>query len=154
MRTIGHADRVQAALAKADLSEWETMRPEHKRSRRHCRGRDDVDRLHKVAFEILEQAVSHIDQASVASPLAIALFERMLVYTDCDRITAKLLASDAARRTVAQLMFPSAATESEHAAYFVMEACAITPHDIPWLLDELSKAIDAGTRRIIAEIIS
>ena len=29
-----------------------------------------------------------------------------------------------------------------------------TPHDIPWLLDELSKAIDAGTRRIIAEIIS
>jgi hypothetical protein len=114
-----------------------------------------VDRLHKVASEILEQAVSHIDQASVASPLAIALFERMLVYTDCDRITAKLLASgDAARRTVAQLIFPSAATESEHAAYFVMEACAITPHDIPWLLDELSKAIDAGTRRIIAEIIS
>ena len=136
------------------------LKPEHFLAgigwaRRHCRGRDDVDRLHKVASEILEQAVSHIDQASVASPLAIALFERMLVYTDCDRITAKLLASgDAARRTVAQLMFPSAATESEHAAYFVMEACAITPHDIPWLLDELSKAIDAGTRRIIAEIIS
>jgi hypothetical protein len=124
-------------------------------ARHHCRGRDDVDRLHKVASEILERAVEHIDQASVAPLFAAALVERMRVYADCDRITAKLCASgDSNRRTVARLMFPSAAAESVHGAYFVMGACALTSHDIAWLLDELSKTLDTGTRRLIAEIVS
>ncbi len=36
-------------------------------ARQHCGGRDEVDRLHKLASEILEQMVDHIDQPAVAS---------------------------------------------------------------------------------------
>jgi hypothetical protein len=35
-----------------------------------------------------------------------------------------------------------------------MGACTLTSHDIPWLLDEISKTLDAATRCLIAEIIS
>lgn len=124
-------------------------------ARQHCGGRDEVDRLHKLASEILDQMVDHIDQPAVASLLATALFERMHAYTNCDHITAKLCASgDATRRTLAALMFSSAAFYFPHGAFYVIDACALTTKDIPWMLDELSKTPDTVTRRLISEIIS
>ncbi len=79
----------------------------------------------------------------------------MCAYTDCDRITAKLCASgDASRRTLAALMFSSATFCFPHGAFYVINACALTTKDIPWMLDELSKTPDTATRRLISEIIS
>jgi pimeloyl-ACP methyl ester carboxylesterase len=120
----------------------------------HARGRDKLDRFHKLASDILERAADHIDQPQVLELLASALFKRMQDYTDCDRITAKLYAcGDATRRAVARSMF-SAVAADRHGAFFVMDACALGAHDIPWLLNELMNTSADTARRVIAEVIS
>jgi hypothetical protein len=71
-------------------------------ARQYARGRDDSDDVRKLASDILKRAIDHIDQPPVLELLAAALFERVQIYMDCDRITAKLRTSgDGARRAVA-----------------------------------------------------
>ena len=123
-------------------------------ARKHATGRDELDSIHKLATQILERAVDHVDQPPVLELLAAALIERMRAYTDCDRITARLRASgDGPRRAVARTMFHHAVAEN-HGAFFVMDVCAIDPQDILWLLSEFLGVSDTGIRRVIAEVIA
>jgi hypothetical protein len=119
----------------------------------HAKGRDELDRSHKLASDILERAADHLDQPEVLELLATAIFKRMQEYTDCERITAKLCASgDAPRRAVARSMFPRAA--DRHGAFLIMDVCALGAHDIPWLLKELMNTSGDPAHLVIAEVIS
>ncbi len=124
-------------------------------ARKHSKGRDHTYSINTLASELLEHAVDHLDQGSLLPLFAEALLDRMGAYTDCDRITAKLCAAgDNTRRAVASAMFSSNHSEPVHGAYLVMESCALSSSDIPWLLGELSGTQDARVRRVIAEVIS
>jgi hypothetical protein len=123
-------------------------------ARQYSQGRDEVDKLHKVASEILVRAVDCIDQPQIAELLAAALFERAQVFASTDRVTIKLhRMGQRAKQTIAHAMLPLAA-QAKHGPYLLMDTCAVFPEDIPWLLSELSQATDGEIKHAIAEVIS
>jgi len=123
-------------------------------AQQHAKGHDRLDKFHDLASDILERAVDHINRPGLLELLAIAVLKWMREYTDCDRITAKLGAcGDATRRALACSMFSLTAGDP-HGAFFVMDACALGAHDIPWLLNELMNTSGDEVRRVIAEVIS
>ena len=140
----GLATQVSARDLTAALT-WATQ---------HTRGRDELDKLHKLASDILVRAVDCIDQPQILDLLAQALFERAKAYTDSDRITARLCAAgDGSRRSMSRAMF-SMAAGVPHGPYYIMDICAIMPADVPWLLSELTTTAADGIRRTISELIS
>lgn len=123
-------------------------------ARNHAHGRDELDSLHSLASNIMRRAVDYVHQPQVADLLAAALFERAQAYASSDLVTAKLRAlGQSAKRAIVRAMLPLAA-QSKHGPYFLMDTCAVDPGDLPWLLSELSQALDGAVRHTLAELIS
>jgi hypothetical protein len=122
-------------------------------ARQHSAGHDQSNVLHKLATAILERAVDYIDEPGVVELLAGALMERMRRFSDVERIAKKLRASpDRVRRALTHALIQNARGFA-HGAFAVIELCSIAGADAPWLLYELSQAMDEDDRRLIAEMI-
>ncbi len=120
----------------------------------YIRGRDELDAMHRLASEVLERAVDHIDQPGVLDLLATTLFARGQAYTDCQRATAKIRsAGDSARRAIAGAMFAKASV-AEHGKLTIIDVCALSANDVPWLFEEFLRASDQKFKKLVAEVIA
>lgn len=94
-------------------------------ARQHAAGHDESNVLRKLATEILERAVDHIDQTGVADLLAAAIMERAHHFSDSERIAKKLRDSgDGIRHILAHALLQQA-TGFTHGAFVVLDICSI-----------------------------
>ena len=120
----------------------------------YVRGRDQLDAMHRLASEILERAVNYIDEPGVLELLARTLFARGQAYTDCHGATTRIRsAGDTVRRAIATAMFGKASV-AVHGKLTIIDVCALSPNDVPWLFDEFQKASDQKVKKLIAELIA
>ena len=113
------------------------------------------DKLHKLATDILELAIDHLNQPQVLDQFAHVLFAKIKRFDNSNRITAKLRASEHdLRHSVVKAIIPLASVE-QSGVFTTIEACAVTSADVPWLLAELAipgQLIEI--RRLVAQIVS
>lgn len=123
-------------------------------ARQYIGGREEVDKLNKLATDILELAVDHLNRPGVLEVFASAIFAKLQRFDNCGRVSAKLRSSsEELRRRVAKAVIPIASVERT-GVFTTIEACALRSADVPWLLTELAAEEGIERRRLIAQIIS
>src|SRR5207245_1258103 len=68
-------------------------------------------------------------------------------------IIEKLQASQSARRRLAQTMLPLVATNN-FGTLMLLDLCAITWSDLPWLLDELRSEVEIAKQKLLCDVIA
>ena len=112
----------------------------------------EIDPETALSIKILVRALDHFEDDKVISAIAQTLAKGWDYGTTHPPITEKLQASQPARRRLAQTMLPLVATNN-FGALMLLDLCAITWNDLPWLLDELQSEGDIDKQKLLCDVI-
>ncbi|MGA2327332.1 MAG: hypothetical protein ABSH05_13700 [Bryobacteraceae bacterium] len=122
-------------------------------AKNHLPGNADLDPLSKLASEILARALDHLNQPGTSDLVAQALNAQWEFCQCPEKVAERLRDSADARRLVLRSMLPLVAA-SQHGALTLLETCAITSRDVPWLLSELKVAQSGGEQQVLSSAIA
>ncbi len=118
----------------------------------HLPGDADLNPLTKLALGIVERAIDHLDQAGIPDLVAQALAAQWPFLPRSGWVVERLRSSAEARRLVAPSMVPLVA-KGQHAALTLLEACALSSCDVPWLLSELTGTRPESELQVLCSVI-
>lgn len=119
----------------------------------HLVGSAHLDPFSGLASEILARALDHVDQPGISDLVAQALSAQSEFCRCPDKVAERLRNSADARRLVLRSMLPLLAAR-QHGAFTLVETCAITSRDVPWLLSELRILQAGGEQQVLSSAIA
>jgi hypothetical protein len=119
----------------------------------HLVGSAHLDPFSGLASEILARALDHVDQPGISDLVAQALNAQSEFCRCPDKVAERLRNSADARRLVLRSMLPLLAAR-QHGAFTLLETCAVTSGDVPWLLSELKVAQSGSEQQVLSSAIA
>jgi hypothetical protein len=119
---------------------------------RNIRGYPDVEPLTKLALDILTLAADHGNRAGIPELVAAVMINNWELLSFHNNIAEKLRASEALRYGIAAAALPMLLAHPYGPSIF-KEACALTSHDLRWLLGVFEQSGFAEERALLSHVV-
>lgn len=112
-----------------------------------------IDPETALAIKVLVRALDRFEDDNLISAISRTLVKRWDYGTTHPPIIEKLQSSQSARRRLLQAIAPLVAT-NKFGSLMLIDLCAVTWNDVPWLLDELQSGVETDKQKTLCEVIA